>query len=65
MTGEYIIMINGELKTFTEFEDIPMSFEHVIKFSPCFSCGPHTNDEHEEMNTFTDKLQELMKRETK
>ena len=40
-----------------------MVFDHVIKFDPDWPEGPHTDEEHEYMDTFNDKLQDLMKRE--
>ena len=67
MPGEYVIMVAGELITYTDYDDIPNTFEHVIKFIPDYPEGDpvtgHTQEEHELMETFTDKLQELMERE--
>jgi len=60
MKGEFIIMINGELITFTEYDDIPDQFEHVIKFTPTPIPGPHTHEEHEDLDSWNDKLQRLM-----
>lgn len=34
MAHEFVLLINGELKTFTEWEDIPENFDNVIKFLP-------------------------------
>ena len=63
MNGTFIIREKNELITYTKYEDIPMEFDHVIKFSPDWPRGPHTNEDHEYMETFNGKLQELMKRE--
>lgn len=53
-------MINGELKTFTNYNDIPDKFDHVIKFLPDPVPGPHTHEEHELLDNWNDKLQRLM-----
>ena len=63
MVGAFIIRDDGELITYTRYDDIPMVFDHVISFSPDWPEGPHTDEEHEYMETFNGKLQELMKRE--
>jgi len=63
MLGTFIIKDGGELITYTRYDNIPMVFDHVIKFDPEWPEGPHTDEEHEYMDTFNDKLQDLMKRE--
>lgn len=61
---EFVILLNGELKTYNEFEDIPDKFDNVIKFNPCMPEPPHEEHQHDEMGEWGQKLQELMKRET-
>jgi len=63
MNGTFIIKEGNELITYTKYEDIPMVFDHVIKFDPEWPEDPHTDEEHEYMETFNDKLKELMQRE--
>ena len=60
---EFVILIDGKLVTFDRYEDIPEKFENVIKFLPYFPPGPHTEEQHEEIDKWNDKLQELMRRE--
>jgi hypothetical protein len=60
MTGEFIVMINGELVTYTNYNDIPDTFEHVIKYAPDCPGPPHTKEDHDYMETFNNKLQRLM-----
>ena len=64
MKGEFIIMINGELITYKNYDDIPDKFDHVIKFLPDWPPGDpetgHTEEEHQFMATFNNKLQKLM-----
>ena len=63
MQGEYKIMIHREVITYTNYDDIPATFDHVISFKPDFPPGPHSEEDHEFMETFNSKLQELMGRE--
>ena len=60
MKGEYVIMVAGELITYTDYNDIPNAFDHVIKFNPDWPPSPHTQEDHDYMETFNDKLQVLM-----
>ena len=60
MKGEYVIKINGELITYTDYDDIPDTFDHVIKFNPDWPEEPHTQEDHDLMAVFNDKLQRLM-----
>ena len=59
MKGEYVIKINGELITYTDYDDIPDVFDHIIKFNPDWPKSPHTQEDHDYMETFNDKLQRL------
>jgi hypothetical protein len=59
----FVILNNGVLETYTKYEDIPESFDNVIKFLPEIPDGPHTHDQHDEIDQWNDKLKELMKRE--
>ena len=60
MKGEFIIKIGEELITYTDYDDIPNTFDHVIKFNPDWPPSPHTQEDHDYMETFNDKLQVLM-----
>ena len=60
MKGEYIIKSGGELMTYTDYNDIPDTFDHVIKFNPDWPESPHTQEDHDYMETFNNKLQRLM-----
>jgi hypothetical protein len=64
MAHEFVVLLNGELKTYTKYEDIPERFDNVIRFIPEIPEPPHTHEQHEEMDSWNDRLQELMKRET-
>ena len=57
---EFVIMIDVQLQTFNNFEDIPNEFDHVIKFRPEIPEGPHTEEQHQEIEQWNSKLQKLM-----
>jgi hypothetical protein len=64
MSHEFVVLLNGELKTYTKYEDIPERFDNVIRFIPEIPEPPHTHEQHEEIDLWNERLQELMKRET-
>jgi hypothetical protein len=62
MAHEFQFIVNGQLETYTRWEDIPEQFDNVIKFLPDV---PHEEVDHSgEHNIWNDRLQELIKRET-
>jgi len=63
MAHEFIIKDKGKLITYTNYEDIPEVFDHVIKFVPEIPPDPHTPEQHEEIGQWNDKLKQVMKRE--
>lgn len=65
MAHEFVILVDGKLQTYDKYEDIPLEFDNVIKFLPEIPEGPHTHDQHEEIDQWNDKLKELLKRERK
>ena len=65
MAHEFVVLRKGILETYNKYEDIPEDFDHIIKFLPDIPDGPHTDEQHEEIDFWNDKLKELMKRETK
>ena len=65
---EFQFLINGELVTYDKYEDIPETFDHVIKFlpdnpEPAGEDGNHTDEQHEAMSVWNGRLQELMEKE--
>jgi hypothetical protein len=60
MSHRFVILRRGVLETYTQYEDIPQDFEHVIEFIPDIPDGPHTDEQHEEIDQWNDRLQELM-----
>jgi hypothetical protein len=65
MAHLFVILKDGILYEYDKYEDIPDSFDNVIKFMPETPDGPHTHEQHDEIDLWNNKLQELIKRETK
>lgn len=63
MKGVYKVLVDGELKTFYDYNDIPIEFDNLIKFEPEIPEGPHTHEEHEMIDGLNDVIRDLMKRE--
>lgn len=63
MPHRFVVRIAGELRTYDRFERIPEDIEHVIEFLPEVPPPPHTDAQHEEIASWNDRLQELMRRE--
>lgn len=62
---KFVLLVNGELKTYTTWESIPEDFDHVIEFVPEIPDGPHTHEQHEEIEQWHGRLQSLVARENK
>ena len=63
MAHQFAILIDGKVQVFDNYDDIPETFENVIRFEPEVPPEPHTEEQHEMIATYNDKLKELMKRE--
>tara|TARA_A200000113_G_scaffold97444_1_gene87263 strand:+ start:618 stop:824 length:207 start_codon:yes stop_codon:yes gene_type:complete len=61
--GTYKVLVGGKVVTYTNWNDIPDSFENMISFEPEAPPSPHSEEDHKYIETFNDKLQELMMRE--
>ena len=57
-------MINREVVTYTNYDDIPESFDKIISFKPDFPPDPHSEEDHAFMDTFNSKLQALKARQS-
>tara|TARA_B100001057_G_C22807476_1_gene934063 strand:+ start:605 stop:808 length:204 start_codon:yes stop_codon:yes gene_type:complete len=57
---KFVVMKDFELYTYTEYEDIPSDFDHVIEFNVSIPEGPHTQEQHEEIEKWPAKLEKLM-----
>lgn len=64
MNGQFIVKVGTSLLEFSNYNDIPDTFDNVIVFKPEFPDPPHSEEDHKFIETFDGKLKELMKRET-
>ena len=62
MKGVYVVKIGTSFLEFSNSTDIPDEFDHLIKFVPEEPPEPHTQEDHDFINTFNDKFQEVFKR---
>lgn len=60
MPHRFVVMIAGECCTYDRFEDIPKDFDHVIEFSPEIPAGPHSDEQHAEIDAWGPKLEQLL-----
>jgi hypothetical protein len=63
MAHKFVILKNGVLETYHKYEDIPEKFDNLIEFLPEIPDGPHTHEQHEEIETWNEKLHLLLKKE--
>ena len=63
MAHEFVVKRNGKLETYTEYEDIPNDFDHVIRFVPDVPPPPHTDEQHKELEKWPERLAYLMEKE--
>ena len=60
MGHRFVIMQDDRLYEYTEYEQIPDQFDHVIEFVPEIPPGPHTDQQHEEIDQWQVKFKRLM-----
>ena len=65
MAHQFAILIDGKVQVFDNYDDIPETFENVIRFEPEVTPEPHTEEQHHEIEQWNNKLQQLLKRETR
>jgi len=65
MAHQFAILIDGKVQVFNNYDDIPETFENVIRFEPEVPPEPHTEEQHHEIEQWNNKLQQLLKRETR
>ena len=63
MEGEYSVKIGDKVFNYTNADDIPEKFDHLIKFVPKEPLEPHTQEDHDYINTFPEKFKEVFARE--
>jgi hypothetical protein len=61
--GEFTILQNGVLQYYSTYESIPASFDSLIRCEFEFPPEPHTPEQHEQIEKYTEYLKDLMSRE--
>jgi|TARA_B110000305_G_C18980896_1_gene421593 hypothetical protein len=57
---KFVVKKDGELFTYTRYEDIPLDFDHIIEFNPSIPPDPHTEEQHKEIEQWPSRLEKLM-----
>lgn len=60
MKGIFEVIIDGQVCQFTDYDDIPESFSRVIRFEPEIPPSPHTEAEHQLIESYHEMFQRLM-----
>jgi hypothetical protein len=63
MPHRFVVMVDGEVREYADFDQIPLIIEHVIEFAPEVPPPPHTDAEHDALHDWEQKFDELMIRE--
>ena len=61
MGHRFVIMLNNQLVEYDQYEDIPDDFDHVIEFLPEIPPGPHSREQHKEIDSWHDRFLRLMR----
>jgi hypothetical protein len=57
---KFVVKRAGVLETYTEYDAIPLDFDHVIEFNPSIPEPPHTEEQHAEIDLWPGRLEKLM-----
>ena len=63
MPHRFTVRVGVELHSFERYEDIPDEFDHVIEFIPEIPAPPHTPQQHDEIEAWQPRFEQLMERE--
>jgi len=61
MGHRFVIMRNDVIEVHDQYESIPDDLDHVIEFIPEIPLGPHTHQQHEEIDAWNDKFLRLVR----
>lgn len=60
MGHRFVILKQGELLTFDDYDQIPNQFEALIEFLPEIPPEPHTHEQHKEIDSWQGKFLRLL-----
>jgi hypothetical protein len=58
--ARFDLIVHGVLRTYRRWEDIPVVFDHLVRFEPDIPEPPHTAEQHAEAEMWNGRLQTLM-----
>ncbi len=58
--GRFDLIVDGVLRSYQRWEDLPAVFDHVVRFEPDIPPAPHSEEQHEEAALWNARLQQLM-----
>jgi hypothetical protein len=62
MGHRFVIMRHDNIEVYDRYEDIPDDLDHVIEFVPEIPPGPHTEQQHEEIESWVGLFLKLMEK---
>ena len=62
MKGKFKVLIGSEVKRYSDYDDIPAEIDEVICCEFNYPEPPHTEKQHEEIDSFVPKLNKLLER---
>jgi hypothetical protein len=60
MAHRFVVRIGSEILEFERYEDIPQQFDHLLAFQPEIPPEPHTDEQHQEIESWIPKFNKLM-----
>ena len=58
--GQFDLIVDGVLRSYHRWEDLPAVFDHVTRFEPEIPLPPHTPEQHAEIESWPARLAALM-----
>lgn len=58
--GRFDLIVDGVLRSYQRWEDLPAAFDHVVRFEPDLPPAPHSEEQHEDAALWNARLQQLM-----
>ena len=65
MQGEYVVKIGDKTFEYTDANDIPEKFDHLIKFVPKEPPEPHSQEDHDTLILFLKNLEKYLREDKK
>ena len=64
MNHIFDVIIAGKFYRYSRYEDIPERIDQVVRFAPEIPPGPHTQEQHDEIESWLTKFEQLLERTT-